>query len=193
MEQHHLTKAGELLLKYGPKSITMDDIASQLGISKKTIYQEFANKQEIIERVVNQNIAQFEQDAAEAKNSAASAIEETYLFDEIILGISGLVKTGFATEMSKYYPETWKNIEPRWNELLIHIITQNLSRGISEQHYRLELDLEFTALLRFRQLRSVLNGEPVRPKNMPDSTYLHKLTEFYLQAICTEKGRLLVR
>ncbi|RYG49682.1 MAG: TetR/AcrR family transcriptional regulator [Chitinophagaceae bacterium] len=193
MEHHHLNKAGELLLKYGPKSITMDDIASQLGISKKTIYQEFANKQEIIERVVNQNMEQLAADAAEAKNKAANAIVEVYLFNQIILDISGLVKVGFATEMSKYYPETWRIIEPKWNNLLLEIITNKLKRGISEQLFRPELDTNFTAMLRFRQLRSVLNSEPVRPKNMDDSTYLHKLTEFYLQAISTEKGRLLVR
>ena len=171
----------------------MDDIASQLGISKKTIYQEFANKQEIIEHVVNQSITQFRTDAAEGKNQAANAIDEVYLLNEKIIGITGLVKVGFATEMSKYYPETWSNLELRWNNQMLGIVTANLDRGITEQLYRPELDKSFIAMIRFRQTRSVLNGEPVRPENTDDTTYLNKLTEFYLQAIATEQGRLLIK
>ncbi len=93
IEQQILAKSTELFIKYGLKNLTMDEIARELGMSKKTIYQYCENKAELIEKSMRAHIKKEECDLVLIEGKAKNAIDETLLMFEYIMdhirGVSG--------------------------------------------------------------------------------------------------------
>lgn len=142
MKEKIIKKASELFLKLGFKSITMDDIACEMCISKKTIYKYFCNKEILIEEstaVIHKEIHEII-DCIIAKNH--NAIEENF---EIRKMFKDMFKSSDASpiyQLKKYYPEIYHNVISREIDQCSQCFRDNIEKGIHEKLYREDLDIE---------------------------------------------------
>jgi AcrR family transcriptional regulator len=184
-----LSAAVELFRQYGFKTITMDDIARRAGISKKTLYHHFANKNEVVSESVSWYKCKVTEKCDSAMNEAENAIEgfvrTMSLFDQINRQINPMAML----ELERYYPDGYKRFKASMLERDVVAIRQNLTRGIEEGLYRSEIDPEFMA--RYRMEISLLMFQPNLLVKDEMHRIAHQISEHFLYGIMTPKGEKL--
>src|SRR6478672_2102667 len=135
-------KANDLFMQYGLRSVSMDDIANSLGISKKTIYLYYADKDEPVNEVVGSIIKKNQATCDVDRQSAENAIHEIFLAIELVKELFRSMNPSLLYDMQKYYPASFKMFLAHKNDYLFGIIKANLLRGVSEELYREDIDVE---------------------------------------------------
>jgi AcrR family transcriptional regulator len=188
-----LSAAIELFRQYGFKTITMDDVARKAGISKKTLYQHFANKHEMVE----ESVAWFKNSISEmcnaqlnnAENAIEGMVRVMSMFDEVNRKTNPLT----LFEMERYFPECYKRFREDMMKQDVERIRINLEDGIAEGHYREEIKVDFLA--KYRMELSLLIFHP--NLLVTDSNNLHEvaheISEHFLYGIMTAKGEKLYK
>lgn len=191
-EDQIIEKAKELFFKYGLKSVTMDDLARELGISKKTLYGSFSNKQELINIITIKLVEQHERDCEKIINDADNAIQEVLMYITNLKSIFQQFNQKVIYEMKKYYSESWEIFKNYKNEFLSKRIKNNLNRGIKEGLYRKNINADIAVKLRIEQMQIVSN--PVLFPS-PDFSKKEVSKELFLQILygmSTIKGHELI-
>ncbi|WP_442795218.1 TetR/AcrR family transcriptional regulator [Pelobium manganitolerans] len=186
-----LEKARELFFFFGVKSITMDDIAKHLSISKKTLYSCYKDKAEIVNLIMGDLLQAHVAEILKTKETAANAVEEVLTQSRVLYQIFKEVKPNVFFEIEKYFPEIAGQFADHRGTCVLESISQNLERGIAEGLYRNNLDIPFVARLRLNALMSAFD-EKAFEMEMPTLHILNKLTSFYLHAICSAEGKKLI-
>ncbi|MFT6814505.1 MAG: AcrR family transcriptional regulator [Sphingobacteriales bacterium] len=186
-----LEATNELFFQYGVKSFTMDDLAKELGISKKTIYEVFENKNELVKEVMNINV-QFGMLAMEAAvENAIDAMDAMLKVMNVSQSILTRVNPKFIHEIQKYYPKAWMLYKEFRDSFAYNIVHDNLERGITEGLYREDIDVNLLTYYRLEDIDLIFN-----PKNFPSSkfniasTYL-EISKCFILGISTMKGHKL--
>ncbi len=184
--------AGTLFLRNGIKSVSMDDIAAGLAVSKKTLYKSFANKDEIVLGVMTQHLNKVQGECAGMAGHSANAVEE-------LLDISRWAEQQFSGihpsifyDLKKYHPAAWALFAAHKNTFILDQITQNLRRGMAEKLFRPDLDVAVLARLSLAQIELAFDLElypaaqfgPVRVNRVFD--------EHFLLGVATLKGHRLI-
>ncbi|RKD13211.1 hypothetical protein BCY91_10325 [Pelobium manganitolerans] len=183
-----IEKARELFFFFGVKSITMDDIAKHLSISKKTLYSCYKDKAEIVNLIMGDLLQAHVAEILKTKETAANAVEEVLTQSRVLYQIFKEVKPNVFFEIEKYFPEIAGQFADHRGTCVLESISQNLERGIAEGLYRNNLDIPFVARLRLNALMSAFD-EKAFEMEMPTLHILNKLTSFYLHAICSAEGK----
>lgn len=142
MKEKIIAKAGELFLKIGFKSITMDDIASEMCISKKTIYKYFCTKEMLIEQSVQMLHKQVHELLSEAMSKNYNAIEENFEIKRMFTELFKSSDTSPIYQLKKHYPEIYKNALKFQLEECEFCFRQNIEKGIKTKLYRDDLNIE---------------------------------------------------
>jgi len=192
MEKLILSKAGELFFSYGLKSVSMDDISRHAAISKKTIYKSFDDKTQLVERLVNELLTCTKQHLEKCRAESDNAIEQAVLVTETSVQVVREISPTFFFELEKFCPGVWKSIDEHNRHFMMPLIAENLKRGIKEELYRPEIDISFTTHLRLQQLLTVPDAKNHGNKLVESGKLMKQLTEFYLHAIATSKGKKLI-
>ena len=185
-------KANELFRRYGIKSITMDEIATQLGASKKTLYQYFSDKDELVESVVSE-IIQYAQNICDSNQaSSRDAVHELFAAIEFIQEIFTDMNPAMMYDLERYHPKAYRHFLNYKNRYLFDIIRTNLKRGIGEELYRPEINIDIVARFRLEGMMLAFN-----PDVFPTSKYtlaeLHKeLIDQFLFGVASLKGYKLI-
>ena len=186
-----LSGSSELFSQYGFKTITMDDIARRVGISKKTLYQHFANKQEVVLESVMWLKNQIYEQCLTAMETSENAIEAMvrvmHNFDQMHRNINPIA----LLEMERFYPEVFTEFKNKMLEEDVITVRGNIERGIGEGLYRSAINADFMARYRMEiSLLSFHSNMMVNDKHdMP--TVAHDLSEHFLYGIMTQKGEKL--
>lgn len=183
-----LEKAGELFIKFGFKSVTMDEIADQLGISKKTIYTHFKNKTVLVEETTMSFfdmiaygidcICQTEKDPIEELFAIKNYTHEN-LKDE---------SCSSHYQLQKYYPSIFHTLKIRQLELMKTCVKDNLERGVEQGLYRPELDTDFISRIYFTGSVGIKDEEIFSTDEFTYSYLSSAYLEYHIRAIATEKG-----
>lgn len=188
MEHNILKKATELFLKYGFKSVTMDDIANDLGISKKTIYAHYENKLDLVDAVVNYLFEEIIKIINDIKAQKLNPILESYSIHESVSHLLKDENESIDFQLKKYFPEIYDKNNCTRSSLLQKSILDNLTKGISDGYYRKNIDIEFISRFFLTILTSIKNAENVEILEF-DKLYASKqFLELYFRGIVTEKG-----
>lgn len=175
MRDKILKVADELFIKYGVKNITMDDIAKGLSISKKTIYQFFKDKNEIVkEFTLNQCTSRrddFEDIPARAKNSIEALVMVSKCIGENVLTLNPLL----LMEVQKFYGEAWQIFLDFKEHTFYKSLERTIIRGIKEGYIRKEIDPEIIAIMRMEQVQMCFD-----PKIFPSDRYDFKEVQMQL-------------
>ena len=188
-----LTRAEALFLRYGIRSITMDDIARELGISKKTLYQFVDNKADLIQQVLLQFIREEQRTIRQITRKSGNAIEEMLSIGRYITQVLRRLTPTTLFDLQKYYPESWKMVEKLNQDYIFSVIKANLERGISQELYRSNLNIDIIARLYVGKTHFLID-EDVFPLRDYDRGELYREFIFYhMHGILSDKGREWIR
>lgn len=187
MKDKIIKKATDMFLRLGFKSVTMDDIAGEMCISKKTIYKYFSNKEALIEEgteVVHQNIhAMMDEVIAQNHN----AIVENFQIREMFKQMFQSFDQSPAYQLKKHYPEIYHKMMINEIEDCSQFFRQNIEKGIAEGLYRKETDIEAAVKFYYTLIFSINENT----KMEKDAYELEaKALEYHTRAIATSKGIL---
>ncbi len=188
MKEKILKKTIDLFLSFGVKSITMDDIAKELGISKKTIYTYFSTKEKLVESA---SIFAFEQ-INEGIFSICAAnynpIQELYKVKSLVLEQLKNEKSSPQYQLQKYYPKIFETLKQKQFDSVNACIAQNLKRGIQDGYYRKEIDINLIIRFYYNGMMGIRNVELFPIKDFSAPYLMNKYLEYHIRAIATEKG-----
>lgn len=191
-EEKILKGAEELFFKYGIRSVTMDDIAKHLGMSKKTIYQYYKEKDEIIHKLMQAHIKKDECTFAECANKAHNIVEEVFNMMKNIHDIFSKVNPQLFYELQKYYPQTWKLLRDFKDEFILRMVERSLEKGIKEGHVRPDVNVKILSRLRMEQVELAMDPAAFPPDKFKILDVQLTIVEHFLYGICTLKGHKLI-
>ncbi len=185
-------KAKKLFFSYGLKSVSMDDLAKHAGISKKTIYQSVSDKNELVEKVVEELLDCHSTAMQLATAEAQHAVEEVIKQVEMSFTALASVTPHFFYELEKFFPAAWQKVVDHRQQVYTPAIVKNLKRGIAEGYYREDLDIDFTAAVRLQQITTALNPAGFTGAPVGASQLMQDFTAFYLHAIVNNNGKKII-
>mgnify|MGYP001337045177 CR=1 FL=1 len=189
MKNNIILKAAELFMKLGFKSVTMDDIAHQMGISKKTIYTHFNNKETIVAVVTDYVFENVCNDLDKIFELHQNPIEELYLIKKRVLEYMQKEKASPWYQLQKYYPTIFANIKQRQFGFMQQCVVKNLNRGLELELYRKNIEVQFVARIYFNGITGI-KDEILFPYTMFEGEPLYEMyLEYHLRGIVTPKGR----
>ncbi|HEX9981337.1 MAG TPA: TetR/AcrR family transcriptional regulator [Flavobacterium sp.] len=188
MKEEILRKATEMFLTLGFKSVTMDDIAAEMGISKKTIYQHFENKPELVEA---SSLFLFDKIAGGIDNICSlnkNAIEELFEIKNFMMKQLNNESASPLFQLQKYFPNVFSCLRKKQFDKMQDCVKENIDKGISLGLYRKDLDIAFIGRIYFVGLTGIKDTDifPVSLYSSKDVT--EKYLEYHLRAIVTPPG-----
>jgi AcrR family transcriptional regulator len=187
-----LEKAHDLFMQYGIRSITMDEIAAQLGISKKTIYQFFTDKDAMVEAVVNELINRNEEDCRGFILSAENAVHEIFIAMDFTQEMLKAMNPQIMYDLEKHHPIAYKRLKQYKYQFLFSTIKENLERGAREEIYRTDLNIDLTTRHRIESAFMPFNQEAFPQNKYPMNQTCQELAILFLHSICNPKGKKLI-
>ena len=185
-------KADELFRHYGIKSVTMDEIATRLGVSKKTIYQYFVDKDALVDEVIVDLLTYNQNCCNKDRAKASNAIHEVFLAMEMVQEMFRNMNPGILYDMERNYPATFQKFLLHKNKFLLQVIKENIERGKKEELYRSDLNTEVISRIRLETMLLPFNQE-IFPKSKFNLVDLEQqLIEHFLFGIATMKGHKLI-
>ena len=186
-------KAHELFNRYGIRSVSMDDIAAQLGMSKKTLYHYYTDKDELVNAVFtvvmeyNRTQCKVDYDCSE------NAIHEVFLAYDRVQAMFANMNPSTLFDMEKYHPSAFKKFREFKDEFLYGVIKENLERGIREEIYRSDVDTDVLTRYRIYSIMLAFNQD-VFPNNRTHLVHIEQqLLELFLNGLATTKGQKLIQ
>jgi AcrR family transcriptional regulator len=188
-ETEILVRALQVFLRCGIKSVTMDDIANELKISKKTLYNYVKDKKELVLKVMDLNCCDDCSVCDKIKESSANAIDELLdISNHISLKLQS-IHPSLHFDLEKYYPQAWNKMQEHHAGYVLKSIESNINRGIKEGLYRKDIVADIIARIYISKIDIVFNSE-VFPPNKYNFLEVYKETLYYhLQGITSDKGK----
>ena len=187
-----VAEAFDLFCQNGIKSVSMDDIARHLSMSKKTIYKWFSNKDEVVYSAVRSYLNTVQCDCEAILGSSGNAIEELFNIMGTTRKIFSSMHPSIFHDLQKYHAGAWKLWQDHKNHYIFGKVKQNLERGIAEGLFREDLDTEVIARLRLVQIELPFN-QHLFPRHQFELAHVQMATlEHYMLGIATLKGHKLI-
>jgi TetR/AcrR family transcriptional regulator, cholesterol catabolism regulator len=188
MREKILEVASEMFLNLGFKSVTMDDIANEMGISKKTIYQHFANKNKLVEATTDFlfHFACVGVDCIRAQNK--SPIEELFEFNAFMKQILKNDKSSPVFQLQKYYPRIYRKLKENEFKITQECIIENLNKGIAQGYYRKDIRPEVISRFHFFGVTEIKNQNLFPSEVFNSNDLADSFLEYHLRGIVTTKG-----
>ncbi|AUS05014.1 TetR/AcrR family transcriptional regulator [Pseudotamlana carrageenivorans] len=188
MKDKIITASKELFLNYGFKSITMDDIANHLGISKKTIYVHFTNKTKLVEAVAFDIFENISEGIDTICNNSKNPIEELYAIKVFVLNYLKNEKSSSQFQLQKYYPRIAERLHLKQFEKMQVCVKDSIQKGIDMHLFRKEINVDFISRMYFNGM-SGLKDQTVFPLELFTMDYLmENYLEYHLRAIVADEG-----
>jgi AcrR family transcriptional regulator len=188
VKERILLKAADLFFRYGIRSVTMDEIAGQLGISKKTIYQFFTDKDEIVEGVVDREILKNQDKCDLYFKASENAVHEIYLslesMEEMLKAMNPLIMY----DLEKHHMKAHKKFKDHISQFLYQVISENLERGIKDGLYRPELNIDIVSKYRIETAFMSFNQDVFPHAKYPITEVGREIGILFLYSITTPKG-----
>jgi len=179
-------------LRIGFLNVTMDDVAQNLSISKKTVYEHFDNKKALIEAAVNRLILTIGSEVEMIQNAAENPISAIYKVKTMVLQYLKDEENSPQIQLQKYYPEIYQELKFKEFDLLGNHFRSSLQKGIEMNLFREDINIDFISRIYFSGLRNIRDIK-LFPRNQFQIEELMGLFfEYHLRAISTEKGIMLL-
>lgn len=188
VKERILQSAEELIWRFGVKSVTMDDIARELGISKKTIYQHFPDKDSIVEEVISHKLTceRAEMEIVEVQSS--NAIDEIMIALKNIKVLIGHMNPALLFELKKYHPSAWQLFQTHKHKHLKKAIIRNIEWGIAEGLYLDTVDAEALTNLRLEEVEMAMDPTIFPPDRFSMLDLQTQFLHHFLRGLLTSKG-----
>ncbi|HZJ74938.1 MAG TPA: TetR/AcrR family transcriptional regulator [Perlabentimonas sp.] len=181
-----LEGAGNLFMKNGIRVITMDSIAQSLGISKRTIYENFKDKEDLIRSFLTRNVNTHKNDLIIIGQSSANVIESLFEFGRYNSNAFAKINPIFFDDLKKYYSDMFESIkksEKFGNGEVSYLI---LKRGINEGTFVKTIDIDIVNTFIHTTMNHFFKTD--EHDSIPHSKVWYSVFLPYIRGICTEKG-----
>jgi AcrR family transcriptional regulator len=178
----------ELFLTAGIKSVTMDDIAKHLGMSKKTIYQFFKDKNDLVLALVKKKLKDDEEQMSAIISKSGNVIEEMINMMKCSEEIFSRINPIVIHDMQKYHPDAWKQFQDFKSGVLISTLEQLLTKGIKQGYIRPDIDVKIIARMRVSQVELGFNTAIFPVAEFSTWKVQYQFLEHFNYGICTLKG-----
>ncbi|MGB0357473.1 MAG: TetR/AcrR family transcriptional regulator [Flavobacteriaceae bacterium] len=183
-----LSTCAEMFLTLGFKSVTMDDIAKQLGISKKTLYSHFPNKESLVKNCVFHFFDYVTGEISKISLVAKNPIEELYEIKMFMMRQIKNEKISPQFQLKKYYPEIFKALQEKQLAFMVERMSNSLEKGVALGLFRSNLNIPFVARLYFNGMMGIKDQRLFPAELFQHSQLMADYLEYHLRAICTDKG-----
>lgn len=183
-----ISKSEDLFLTLGFKNVTMDDIASEIGISKKTIYTHFSNKTELVSAVTFSVLDKIYQEIERINKVAVNPIEELYDIKMFLMHYLRNERGSAHFQLKKYYPRIFEQLEIKKFNKMHSSVERSLKRGIELQLFRADIDVAFISRVYFVGMSGIRDTTVFSEDHFDKNYLLESYLEYHLRAIVTNKG-----
>lgn len=188
-----LVKAGELFMRFGIKSVSMDDLAREIGISKKTIYTYFHDKNILVESVVARKMMHIEGGCAQLHQVSDNAVEELYQVIQFVSENMNEIHPSVFYDLHKYHPHAENMIDTHEKEYVLPIILANIERGRREGLYREDFDAEIVAQIYVSVNDSIFRRTIIGSTHSTITEIFNESLRFILFGMATREGKNYIR
>ena len=188
MRHKILETSNELFLNLGFKSVTMDEIASKMGVSKKTIYKYFENKTELVAAVTDY---MFDTVSCGIDGICAlqmNPIQEIFSIKRLVMKHLKDEKSSPQYQLQKYYPKIYASLTQKQFHIMQVCVVNNLKQGIEKGLYRTHIDLEFISRIYFNGMVGIKDKDLFPLTNYSMNTLMNHYLEYHIRGIASEKG-----
>lgn len=186
-----LKGAEDLFLTNGVRSITMDDIARHLGISKKTIYQHFEDKDEIVALVLRSHMErqrhQFDEIASKSKNAVEEMVRLSVLLKESMRNVNA----SLLFELQKYHQRAWNTWLEFKRKDIHQSIIRNMRQGIAEGYFRNDINVDVLGRMRLEMVQMAFDNMVFPRESFNLSEVQAQLFDHFVHGLLTDKGKKL--
>ncbi len=182
----------DLFLKAGIKSVTMDDIARHLGMSKKTIYQFFKDKNELVNALVAKKLRHDEDNMSCIINQSGNVIEKMINMMKCSEDIFSRINPIVIHDLQKYHPEAWKQFQDFKSDVIVATLEELLTEGIKQGHIRTDIDVKILARMRVAQVELGFDTKLFPISEFSTWHVQFQFLEHFIFGICTLKGHKLL-
>jgi TetR/AcrR family transcriptional regulator, cholesterol catabolism regulator len=187
-----LQSAESIFMRMGIRSVSMDDVAAQLGMSKKTLYQYFEDKDQLVTTVVTRHFKQKCLELEACSNQANNAVHEFFLIlDRIIIDFTSMHPI-VIHDMQKFHPLAYAAFTRYKQEFVLACVRQNIERGKQEGHYRTDLDTDIISKYRLESIMIPFNMSVFPPEHYTLVSTAKLISENFIYGLVTPQGRALV-
>ncbi len=184
-----LKKAGETFIRLGVRSVTMDDLCRELGISKKTLYAHFEDKNALVLAVLKAHIDFMERSATEVFNlESENPMAQFIQFTECMAPQMQSMHPALLHDLQKYHQDAWNLLEAHKSTFVFELIRQNLERGIKAGYYRDTINVPLVASFYTSLADELLGGKRYPNQPLTLSEIHREMIHYHLHGIASEKG-----
>ena len=189
MKQKILEKATDMFLNYGFKSVTMDDIANKMGISKKTIYTHYDNKTKLVEECTMNLFIVIVQGINDIIALQKNPIEELYEIKKLVMLSLKDEKSSPQYQLQKYYPKIFATVRVKEYEVMLDCVVENIKRGLELGIYRDNINVDFVSRIYYSGAFAIKDNSIFPNSEFKMTTLEDYFLEYHLRGIVTPKGR----
>ena len=183
-----LASADDLFFRYGIKSVTMDDIAKHLSMSKKTIYQYFKDKDEIVYLITEMHLEKDREETEAMQEESANTIEFLYLLFKCMKESFSKINPSVLFDLKKYHTKAWTLFLEYKKSVFFNSMVSALQRGIEEGNFREDIHPQTLAKLRLEEVQMPFD-ENIFPRDEYGFQETHfQLFDHFVHGIVTEQG-----
>lgn len=183
-----IEKISKVFMHYGIKSVTMDDLATKLGVSKKTLYVYFKDKKDMVRQMVTmktQNDAVF---CENAKMESENAIAAFLTITSYVLKKIREVHPSVFFDMQKYHNDAWQILEKHRVMFIHQLLKDNMIRGIKEGIYREDINVDILPRVFIGRFDTAFDQKTFPPTEYSFEDVFNEMLMFHLRGMVNEKG-----
>ncbi|MGB0933211.1 MAG: TetR/AcrR family transcriptional regulator [Lishizhenia sp.] len=179
-----IEKSARVFMRFGVKSVTMDDLVSKLGVSKKTIYKYFKDKSDLVMHIIKEETQKDKLVCQTCAENSENAIDELIKVNQHVLESHLMdIHPSVFYDMQKYHPEAWMIMEDHKSKFMQNMIAHNVQRGIAENIYRDNVNPEIVSLMYAACIDSVMNQDSI-----PFGKVYIEVSRFFLRGLVNPTG-----
>lgn len=177
-----------LYLKYGIKRVTMDDVAIELGMSKKTLYQYFENKEDLVYKVLFNEMEGIFKTIEELQKKDLNVIDEAFERNKIISNAIRKYSPSLDFDLKRYFPKIYKKLRQYKMEKTYYSIVSNMKKGIAEGLFREDLNVDIIAKIHMSRIENLAENDLIDFSEYSPSQIFNEVFIYHNRGICNEKG-----
>ena len=177
---------------YGIRSVSMDEIANHLGMSKKTIYQYFKDKDSLVEGVINIEIEMHQDEFSKYASISENAIHEIFLTLDTVQEMLKHMNPSVMFDLQKYHTTAFEKFRTHKNTFFYDIIKANIERGKQEGLFRADIDVDVLTRYRLANMFLIFDFEHFPSNKFTHIQIISETTDNFLHGMATQQGLLII-
>ncbi|MCA0382440.1 MAG: TetR/AcrR family transcriptional regulator [Bacteroidetes bacterium] len=191
-QQLILEKAFDLFKRYGIRSVSMDDIASQCGMSKKTLYQHFDDKDTLVHIILVHMVSKSESQCCTIEQKSENAVHEIFLSIDMLQEMFEGINPIMLFDLHKYHQMAYKKLNDHKQQFIYSITKKNIERGIAEGVFRADINVEIMTHLHLHTISMTFEQEMLPRQKYSLVDIQMEVMLHYVHGLATPKGVKLI-